>query len=313
MTAILTVTLNPTVDLSSEVETLRPHSKLRCEPLQRDPGGGGINVARVCQRLGVPAAAIYTAGGATGAMLQELVGGELLDNLPVTILEDTRESFTIFEQSSQQQYRFLFPGPLVSEEEGEAVLTRLQDRRPVPTYVVASGSIARGVSEDFYTRLGALASDLGARFVLDTHGPALQRAVGAGGIDVLKVNLRELRELTGHGLERESDQFAAARSLVDSGRCHVLALTLGEKGAFLVGPDGCFLAQGVPIKAVSAVGAGDSFLGGFLSRLSQERSLEESFHWGVAAGSAALLTPGTQLCETDAVNDLLGSVKVVRV
>ncbi|MET4807176.1 1-phosphofructokinase family hexose kinase [Limibacillus sp. MBR-115] len=313
MTAILTVTVNPTVDLSSEVETLRPHSKLRCEPLCREPGGGGINVARVCQRLGAPATAVYTAGGATGAILHDLLMGESLDGEAVSITGETRESFTIFEQSSQRQYRFLFPGPNVSEEEGAALLSVIENCEPVPAYVVASGSIALGLGEDFFARLCALSNTLGARFVLDTHGPALRRAVAAGGIDILKVNLRELRELTGLSLERESDQLEAARGLVADGSCRVLTLTLGDRGAYVTSPEGSFRAQGLTIKTVSAVGAGDSFLGGFLSRLSRGDSLKEAFRWGVAAGSAALLTPGTQLCEADAVNELLSAVKVVPV
>ena len=125
MTQIVTFTPNPAVDVSTSVERIVPVSKLRCSPQRRDPGGGGINVARVVKRFGGDVMAIFLYGGATGRLLQQLVKREEIPTLASEIAEETREDFSVDEESTGKQYRFVLPGPTLSDAEWRAGLDTL--------------------------------------------------------------------------------------------------------------------------------------------------------------------------------------------
>ena len=112
---IVTLTINPAVDASTSVKKLAPFTKMRCAPARRDPGGGGINVARVLGRLGIAASAIYTAGGATGQLLGALVAREGVQGLMVPVQNETREDLTVFDETTREQFRFVFPGAPLGE------------------------------------------------------------------------------------------------------------------------------------------------------------------------------------------------------
>lgn len=137
----------------------------------------------------------------------------------------------------------------------------------------------------------------------------VRRDPGGGGIvHVVKPNLRELRDLTGLPLDREAEWTRAAAQLVCSGKAEIVALTLGDEGALLVTRDALLHAPAIHVRIASAVGAGDSFLAALVWRLSVGASLEEAFRYGVAAGTAALLTPGTELARKDDTDRLYRQV-----
>jgi 6-phosphofructokinase 2 len=149
MALIVTLTPNPAIDISTSVDEVVPVRKLRCEAARRDPGGGGINVARVVQRLGAEVTAIYPAGGCTGELLRRLVKREGVQSLAIPVAEETRESFTALDQKSGEQYRFVLPGAPLSEAEWCACLDALEAVDPLPPFVVCSGSLPPGVPDDF--------------------------------------------------------------------------------------------------------------------------------------------------------------------
>src|SRR5690349_16279171 len=122
MANITTLTINPAVDLSTAVERMMPGRKLRCKGLQRDPGGGGINVARVARRLGSEVIAVYTSGGIVGRLLEELVNREGIESCTVKVAAETREDFTVHVEESGQQFRFVLAGPQVTETEWQGCL-----------------------------------------------------------------------------------------------------------------------------------------------------------------------------------------------
>jgi 6-phosphofructokinase 2 len=309
MTDIVTLTINPAIDISTSVERVAPSRKLRCKPPQRDPGGGGINVARVVKRLGGDVAAIYPEGGATGRLLLRMVEAGGVRSLTIEVAEETRVDFTVLEEDSDQQYRFVFPGARLLEAEWRQCLDALASFPDRPKYVVASGSLPAGIPEDFYATAARIAKNSGAKFVLDTSGPALAAALREN-VHLIKPNLRELCELTRKKLENEAAWLEACRNLVQAGRAEIVALTLGQRGALLVSRDQALRTEGLPIKPVSAVGAGDSFLGAMVWRLAAGGSLEDAFRYGIAAGSAALITPGTGLCRREDVERLYSRVTV---
>lgn len=300
MPAILTVTMNPALDLSTSVDQVMPTHKLRCAAAQIHPGGGGINVARVVHRLGGDCLALYPAGGVTGQSLQRLLDDERVPNQCIAIAAETRESFSVHERSSGLDFRFVLPGPMLQASDWQACLDALAALPEAPRYLVASGSLPPGVPADFYARLSAQAKARGSRVVLDTSGPALAAAL-AEGVDLFKPSLRELRDLTGLPLTAEAQWCAAARQLIDQGQARIVALSLGEEGAMLVTADQAWRAPALQVAVASTIGAGDSFLGGLVWALSQGQDPGESFRHGMASGAAALLGHGTTLCQAQDV------------
>lgn len=308
---IATLTLNPAVDLSASVDRIEPEIKMRCADPQRDPGGGGINVARVMRRDGREVRAIFPAGGTTGKLLQTLVERENIDALVIEHEGETRESFTVFERQSGREFRFVLPGPELEERTWGALLGAMTGLGTM-SFIVASGSLPPGAPKDCYAQVARVARDLGARLAVDTSGPALKAVIEEKPF-LIKPNLQELRELTGSPLAGEEDWRNAARELVEQGRVGMVALTLGEHGALLATREGVWRAQAPKVKLVSTVGAGDSFLAMLVCGLSAGMAVEDALRQGVAAGTAALLSPGTDLCRPADIERLLPEISVKRI
>ncbi len=309
MAEIVTLTMNPSIDISVSIERVAPFQKLRCAAARRDPGGGGINVARVMKRFGADVIAMYPSGGALGKVLRRLLDEEGVSGLTIPLAGETREDFTVFEQATGSQYRFLLPGPQFSEQEWSNCLAMLGRLDRGASFVVASGSLPPGVPHDFYGRTAQVAKAASSKIVIDSSGPALRAALDVG-VYLIKPNLNEFKLLMGELLETQADWIRACRSLVESGKVEIVALTLGNRGALLVTRDCVLGAQALAIKPVSVVGAGDSFLGAMIWSLASGHAVETAFRYGVAAGSAALLASGTELCRQEDVERLVNDVKL---
>lgn len=311
MPSVVTLTLNPSIDISAATASIIPVRKLRCSAVRREPGGGGINVARVITRLGGNCLALFPVGGSTGQLLRRLLDEDGVVSVAIEAAADTRENFSILDKSNSQQFRFVLPGAPLVEREWQACLDRIEALADPPSYIVASGSLPEGVPEDFYAKAIRIAASLGSRVILDTSGAALAAALEEG-VYLVKPSLRELTELTGRQLGSESDWIDAAGELVHSGKAEIVVLTLGDKGALMVTGDGGLRAHGIDVELESAVGAGDSFVAALVYRLATGGTLEQGFAYGMAAGTAALLTPGTELALKQDIDDLLARVKVER-
>ncbi|AZG78944.1 1-phosphofructokinase family hexose kinase (plasmid) [Methylocystis rosea] len=253
MADIVTLTINPSIDTSTAVDRMAPIHKLRCAPPHRDPGGGGVNVARVAVRFGADVKALCAAGGVMGELLRRLIHREGIPNLVIQVSEETRESFTVFEEATGHEYRFVLPGPELREEEWRQFLGALAGLEDDPRFIVASGSLSPGTPSGFYGHVARIAKQRGAKVVLDASGPPLAAALEEG-VYLNKPNLRELSELMDVSLEGEDAWVDACRQLTTTGRAEFVALTLGDRGALLVARDHAWRAPALPIKPVSTVG-----------------------------------------------------------
>ncbi|MEM7565915.1 MAG: 1-phosphofructokinase family hexose kinase [Pseudomonadota bacterium] len=297
--AIATLTLNPALDKSLSVERVLPERKLRGENPRHDPGGGGVNVARAVGKLGGQATAILLAGGPTGARIGKALEIEGVAHRAIPIADDTRENLTVHETSTGLQYRFGEPGATTTPEELSAAFEAV--RALATDLVVFSGSLGPGMPVETYADgLRALGQ---ARVILDTSGPALADALGAGAF-LIKPNLRELASLVGRDIETNQDLADAARSLVESGAAENVLVSLGAGGALLAMQDGTVTRLLAPtVRPVSKVGAGDSAVAGLVLSLARGEDLATAARWAVAAGTAATLTDGTELCRREDVHE----------
>ncbi len=309
MKNIVALAMNPAVDLATAVDHVVPTIKLRCGSIRRDPGGGGINVARVLHRFGLDSTAVYTVGGSIGQLLRRLIEAEGIGSFTIQIGEETRESFAVVEEATGQQFRFVLPGPTLTEAECQSCFDALASLERRPDMIVASGSLPPGVPDDFYAQVSRLAKVRGSKFILDTSGPALKRAVEEGTY-LIKPNLNELSDLMDTTLGDLDSCIRACCSIVANGGAAIVALTLGDQGALLVTRDHVWRARALPIRPVSSVGAGDSFLGAMVWSMSVGHDLQIAFRYGMASGAAALLAPGTELCLREDVERLYREVSI---
>ncbi len=306
MTDILTLTMNPALDVLTTIDKVSDTHKMRCGAVLKHPGGGGVNVARVLHRLGANCLAAYLAGGVTGERHHKLMNAEKVRCHVIPIAEETRESFSVHETSSGNDFRFVLPGPNVSAAEYEALFDYVTQHLP-KQFLVISGGLAPGVPDNFYARLAALAKSKGVRVVLDTSGPALAEALKVG-VYLFKPSLRELRDLTGQALLDEDTQVAAAQQLIHSGQAEIVAVSLGEAGAMVVSADQVWQARAIKVDVQTTIGAGDSFVGGMVWSLGRGDPLLKAFQYGMASGAAALLAPGTSLSQAHDVHRLLPGI-----
>lgn len=293
---IVTLTMNPALDVSTSAERIVPEHKLRCAPATLHAGGGGVNVARALRHLGEGALAIYPLGGLSGRTYRAVADASGVTSIVIPIAGETRESFTFGDRSTGAQYRFVVPGPALTQSEWRRCLSTVAEHLAPGGYLVASGSLPPGVPDDFLARLARVATAHAARLIVDSSGPALSAAL-AEGVYAVKPSRRELEQLVGaqHPLD-DAALRDAARGLVREGRAEIVALSLGADGALLAAADGTRRVPTPAVRAVSTVGAGDAFLAGLLVRLAHGRPLDEALRTAVAAGSAATLGAGTELC-----------------
>jgi 6-phosphofructokinase 2 len=287
---IITLTVNPALDIACSTDTVQHTHKIRTGDDHLDPGGGGINVARVLHELGGDTLAVLMAGGVTGALVEELLDEARVPHHAVSIRGRTRICFTVFERSTGLEYRFVPEGPSVTQRDWHAVLNALEMLEA--GWIVASGSLEHGMPDDIYAWVARGARRRGQRFVLDTSGPALAAALGSG-IELIKPSLGELEKLVGRELPDPREQEAEAMALVRGGAARLVAVTLGESGAFVASEDGVVRIAAVPSRVRSAVGAGDSFTAAMVLSLSRGESVRDALAWGVAAGTAAVVCAGT--------------------
>jgi 6-phosphofructokinase 2 len=298
MERIATLTVNPTIDINTRVEQVIAGRKLRCSRPHREPGGGGINVSRAIHRLGGESTLLFLNGGPTGDILRQLLEEEGLDPREIPIRGWTRENVHVVEERSEQQFRFGMPGPEVHEEEWQRCLDEVRRLDPPPDYLVASGSLAPGIPDDFYRRAARVGLEIGARVVVDTSGEALRQMKG-GGAFLIKPNVHELQELAGRELEDDAAQADAARDAIRDGCCEVVALSLERGGTVVITAEGSEFVRAPTVPIRSKVGAGDSMVAGVVLGLARGMELMDAIRFGVAAASSAVMTEGTELCRRE--------------
>ena len=294
MLPILTVTLNPALDVTTHVAQLKPRQKLRCDRPVTHAGGGGVNVSRAIKILGGESIAFVALGGHTGAQYADLLRRSRLNTEIWPLTEETRTSLTVMEETSGMPYRFVLPGPTISPAEAAAILAQLA--RIIANYrgfVVASGSLAPGVPEQFYAALAARVRALGAKLIIDTHGAPL-RAAASERPYLIRLNHLEAQELVGGDADRAARSLA--RDLVEGGYTETAIVSVGERGAILSTLQGQLEIRPPHVEMKSGVGAGDSFVGALAFALASGWSIEDAARYGVAAAASAVTTEATELC-----------------
>jgi 6-phosphofructokinase 2 len=297
MAAILTITANPAIDKSSSVAAIAPEKKLKCSRPVFEAGGGGVNVARAIKKLKGNATALFFAGGYSGKFFKELLDKEGIETDIVEIQDHTRENLIMVDQSTNLQYRFGMPGPVIAEDEWKKLLQKVEDLKNTE-FIIGSGSLSPGMPTDFFARIAFVAKKKKAKFILDTSGEALKLAIDEG-VFLIKPSLTELNALVRINESGNEMVSELAKEVINNSSCEAVLVSLGASGAELVTKDSSIKITPPIVNIKSTVGAGDSMVAGMVLKLSIGKQLFEAAQYGVACGTAATLNIGTALCKIE--------------
>jgi len=305
MTRIITLTPNPALDYAVHADFVTPNRKLRCRDPQTHPGGGGINVARACSRLGAHTLAIFTAGGVYGDALVKSLAHENVPMRMIPIHGDTRLAFHVQDHKSGDEYRFNLPGAVMTEEEIRRFFAAVREEAEPGDFVVASGSLPPEAPKDFWAEAAHIAKEKGARFVLDSIS-GLEAALEEG-VYMVRQNEHEYTTLSGRELKWPDEIETFAQEMVAKGNVQNMVVSHGGDGSMLANADGVFTAPSYKVRASSAVGAGDSFVGGLLTALARGDDPTSALRYGMAAAGATRMSEGTALFDPADVKRLFDS------
>lgn len=308
MGQILTLTLNPSLDLSTSSEVVKADGKIRCAELKKDPGGGGINASRVIQRLGGRTLALFPCGGLAGKELVELLTEESLSIVPVSAQFEVRTSFTVYEEASQKLFRFVPEGSKLLAKDLDSILALTKKNLKPNDFLLLSGSFPKGVGVEFLSKLKQIVQEAQARLIVDTSNDSLIASVETG-VDILRINDKEAMFLKEKFLGPDISDKDLAAYLLDRGAARIFICTRGTEGAFWFERDLSFKASPPQVPVKSSVGAGDSFMGGLLYALVEGQSQEEALSLAVACAAATVQSPGTELLQRADAYTILKQVK----
>lgn len=303
MPKIITITFSPCIDKSASVVELVAEKKMHCIEAKSEPGGGGINVARILNMLGGNVTAVFPSGGYTGTHLNKLLQTEKIPFEAILAKNETRENLAILDKASNKQYRFGMPANELFEEEWMACLKVIETQKNID-YIVASGSLPTGVPLNVYAQLSKIAQKYQAKLIVDTSGDALKE-VATEHVYLLKPNLEELGILLNKDSVKIEEVEIAAKELISRGKCAIVVTSLGANGAILVTKGKAYKVDAPKVDVKSTIGAGDSMVAGIVFALSNGESLEKSLQYGVACGTAATMNPGSELCKKIDIKRLL--------
>jgi len=305
---ISTITLNPSLDESIIVHGLKVDETNRWTSLRHYAGGKGIGVSRAIHEMGGRSTAYGFVGGPDGRQLEILLDeqGVLFSFTPIE--QETRTNVIITDTLTSQQTRIDAPGPHISKKEMERFHRKISEIYPTPDLMVVGGSIPPGVPVNIYYNIVMGARDDDIRSILDSDGQWLKEGIKAKPY-LIKPNVYEAEELLEVELPTEEAIIHASLSLVEMG-IEIVVISRGKKGIIAATKTKIFKAIPPQVKALSSVGAGDCTIAGLALKLAKKEPLIEALRLAVAMGTAAVLTPGTELCHKDDVEKLLPQIKV---
>ena len=310
MSMITTVTLNAAIDKTYYLPRLELGKLTRASRLYADPGGKGVNVARVILQLGMPVTATGFVAGSNGDYITRQLGQQGIAHDFVSVEGESRLCLNMIDESTGVSTELLEPGPVIAAEALERFKEKLSELAGKSRIVCFSGSLPQGVPAAYYAELIALVKEQGAIAFLDTSGEPLQHAVRAVPY-FIKPNEHEVHHLFDDRPATEGELLDKLRLLQQSGIA-LVSLSLGEKGSLSLYDGQLYRTAAPKIEAVNTVGCGDAFVAGMAVGLAQQLPVEEMLTLAIASGTANALSARAGNVSLDDVRRLRGQVTVER-
>ena len=301
---IYTVTLNPALDKTVEIPSLTVDSVNRITAMRTDPGGKGINVSKVIDKLGRKSIAAGILGGDTGMAIQSALKAMGLETNFQFVEGETRTNLKVIDPVNHTNTDINEPGVTVSEEILNSLLTALTARLEEGDIVVLSGSLPKGSPVNTYYTWVKACKEAGAKVILDADGELLEAGLKASPY-LIKPNNHELSKLLGETLTTPKELNEAARKLMTEYGIEKVVVSMGGQGALYVTKDETVYAEGLKVPVGSTVGAGDSVVAALAAAEESGMDLEETVRLSTATGAANVMCSGTQAAEYEVIRELL--------
>lgn len=306
---IITVTLNPAIDVSYQVKNMQIDQVHRTEAGMKTAGGKGLNVSRVLSILGESPLCTGFLGGNNGEWIQEKLDEEDLQHNFIPISGETRTCLAFLDEENGSQTEILEKGPTISEEEQEQFELVFKELLAEASLIIASGSLPAGLPTDFYKEMGEWARAANVPLILDTSGEALKAGI-EGKPYLIKPNKEELSQYSNKKNLTLEEMIQVAKEICFQGVEYVL-VSMGADGALLIGHDVVLKAEIPTIQAINAVGSGDSTVAGIAYALTQKEDLTSALKWACACGMANALEEKTGVVNIETVQQLISEINII--
>ena len=303
---ILTVTLNPSIDIRYNINNLLLGKINRVNEHDKTVGGKGLNVTRVIKKLGEEVLATGFLGGKLGEEFEERLNITGIKNDFQRISDKTRNCINILHNGISTE--ILESGPVIKEKEWKNFKNKFNFLSEHCKFISVSGSLPEGLSNQSYFELIEIANRNQCKIFLDTSGEALKKSLKAIPY-FIKPNLEELENLSNKTLTNIEEIINEAKKITDIG-VKIVAVTLGENGAVVVSKEKILIAKNQNVEVLNTVGCGDSFVSGFITASHRGYSLEDSFKLAIACGISNALLPDTGNICLDTVNKLINQINI---
>lgn len=306
---ILTVTLNPAVDKTIKISNLKLGEVNRIDFFRLDAGGKGINVSKTIKQLGGKSIALGFIGGYNGEFIKKHLDKFEIENDFIKIPEETRLNTKIVDTVNNTYTDVNENGPEITSEELRKIKEKIISYMKEENLLVLSGSLPKGIPEDFYKELILEANKRSCKVILDAEGKKFTEAIKAAPY-LIKPNIHELEKAFEVNIEDEKKLIEISKQILEYGVKYVV-VSRGHEGSVMISKDKIIKAKGIKVKVGSTVGAGDSMVGALALSIEQGRSMEEALKLAAATGTANVTTEGTQSPEMSLINKYLEQIELL--
>ena len=305
---IITITLNPAVDKTVEIQDFEVGTVNRVASVRLDAGGKGINVSKVIKSLGGESCSAGILGGNTGNFIKDCLNGMGIENKFLYIEGETRTNLKVVDSKRKTNTDINEPGPQLTVEEITAFEKMISGMIKKDSVVVFSGSVPANVDKAVYGKWIRAARETGAKTILDADGELLKYGIEAGPY-MVKPNIHELESFFGEKIEGVAEAESHARKLIDIYGVEFVAVSLGAKGAIFLNKECSLFANSIDVEVKSTVGAGDSMVAALTYSLDMGYGFEKSVLLAVASATANVMTSGSQPADFETIRELENKVK----
>ncbi|MED3551389.1 tagatose-6-phosphate kinase [Cytobacillus praedii] len=309
---ILAVTMNPSVDISYQVDPFKLDDVNRVEHVSKTAGGKGLNVARVIVQMGENVLATGVLGGTIGEYIIQELNKSSIPNTFFKIEKESRNCIAILHEGKQTE--ILETGPALSEDEGKACLEKYEELLSSVSLVTISGSLPKGLPADFYCNMVELSNRRGIRVILDTSGEALKQVLQQGEKPfAIKPNTAELSQLLGMDVNNDSNSIQQALKQEIFQGIEWIIVSMGSEGAIVRHQADYYRITIPKIDVINPVGSGDATVAGFAVALKQDNPAETLLKTAMTTGMLNAMESGTGSIKMEKFDQYFDLVKVEKI
>jgi 1-phosphofructokinase len=289
---IITVTLNPALDKTIEIDEFKIDSVNRIVSTRVDAGGKGINVSKVIKELQYKSLALGFLGGSSGGQIKNYLDDLNIDNEFLLVKGETRTNLKIIDKVNKTHTDINENGPSLGKQDITNIKEKIMQHCKEDSLVVLSGSVPNEVSTSIYGEIIKDVKNKGGKVILDAEGELLMEGIKAGPY-MVKPNIDELEKAFGISINNEEKIIETAKKILEYGVKYVV-ISLGSEGSIFISNDTVAKVKGIKVQVKSTVGAGDSMVAALAVATEKDYTLEEAIKLACATSTANVMTEGTQ-------------------